>query len=204
MSKPDLLVDWRRFRNESARLQGLVSSLEPLSLNHRKLVAEIAMVRLFLLAENTVASVCAKLLCGAAYLDGRSPKRIVSASSKSNAENLMKQYGRKKPKRHLSWTQSREIRDNLKNTLQSLDPIFIVITNHGSMLTEMRYVRNHIVHNSDSSRLNFRKIVRNYYGGLKRGITPSILLLTDALGSPPLVEKYLAYYRIFIGDLVHA
>ncbi len=204
MPKPNLSVDWSRFQDKSARLKALVSSLKPLSLNHRKLVAEIVMIRLFLLCENTVASICTKLLCGADYIDGSSPKRIVSASSKSNAETLMKKYKRKRPKLHLSWTRSKEIRDNLKNTLQSADPLFLVVRNHGSILTEMRYVRNHIAHNSKSSRSDFRKVVRSYYGGLKQGVTPGLLLLTDALASPPLVEKYLVFYRLLIKELVRA
>ena len=195
-------VDWRVFQHETLQLEGLSSSLEPLALRHRKLVAEMIMVRLFLLGENTIRSVCEKLVCGANYLDGSSPKTIVSASSRSRAETLIKVHQRARPKHHLSWTQSREIRDNMQYTLGQGDPLFSVFTKNAGILTEMRYVRNHIVHNSNSTRRHFRNVVRAHYGGLKRGVTPGILLLTDALGTRPLVKRYIAYHRILIRDLV--
>lgn len=204
MSAVNIGVDWRVFQHETTQLQGLSSSLEPLALRHRKLVAEMIMVRLFLLGENTIRSVCEKLLCGAIYLDGSCPNITVSASSKSNAETLIRVYHRTRPKHQLSWTQSREIRDNMRHTLGQGDPLFSVFLRNAAILTEMRYVRNHIVHNSSSSLRDFRTVVRAHYGGLKRGVTPGILLLTDALGAPPLVKRYIAYYRVLIRDLVRA
>ena len=75
MTTPKLRVDERFFRTTSQRLQGLVPSLNTLAPGHRKLVAEIVMVRHFLLLENTLASVAAKILCGASYLDGTMPMR---------------------------------------------------------------------------------------------------------------------------------
>jgi len=65
---PRLEVDWRTCRLETQRIQSLVHSLAPLDPGHRKLVAEIAMIRLFLLIENTVASVAYKVLWGPAIL----------------------------------------------------------------------------------------------------------------------------------------
>ena len=202
MPKPNIVVDWNNFGAQTARLRQLISSISPLSVNHRKLVAEIVMVRLFLLTENTVGSICAKLLCGAHYLDGTAPQTMVQASSTSSARVAMLQFRRPNPKRQLSWTQSKEIRDNLKHTVQPSDPVFVVVRNHASELTEMRYVRNHIAHKNNTTRENFRKVIRQHYGGLKKGVTPGLLLLTNATGSPPLMAKYLAYCRIFVKDLV--
>ena len=202
MAVVSLEVDWRRFRDESERLEELASSMETLAVGHRKLVAEIIMIRLVLLAENTISSICMKLLSGADYLDGRRPKRMVAASSKAKAEALMKQFGRTKPTGHLSWLRSREIRRNLKYTLEPTDPLLAVVLNYGALLTDMTYVRNHIAHKSESSRRHFRDVVRKYYGGLKRGVTPGVLLLTEAFGKPVLVTKYIAYYRVLIRELV--
>lgn len=192
------------FLHESASLRDLVSSLSMLSPHHRKLVAEMIMIRLFLLGENSISLVCQKLVCGADYLDNSSPITFVTASSRSNAETLMKCYGRARPKHYLSWTRSNEINDNLKHTLKPDDPAFSVFSKNAALLTEMRYVRNHIAHRSDSTRRHFRKVVRQHYGGLKRGVTPDVLLLTGALGATPLLERYFAYYRIVLKDLVRA
>lgn len=202
MPTSKLEVDWRKFRQESWRLQSLLPSLDPIPPAHRKLIAEIVMVRLFLLVDNTVASIGTKILCGASYLDGMQPARIFTARSLSAATAAMKTHGRAKPKAYLSWTKSKEIRDNLTNTLSARDPFFSSTTNHGSLLTEMRYVRNQIAHGNSRSRVNFRKVVRQHYGGLKRGMTPGLLLLTEAFGLPCLLDRYIVSSRVMIKDLV--
>ena len=86
----------------------LIPSLSDLSPGHSKLVAEIAMVRLFLLAENTLASIGAKVLSGADYLDGTQPDRLLGAPSMAAAVAAMKSHGRSTSKNYLSWTTSTE------------------------------------------------------------------------------------------------
>ena len=204
MPKSSLSIDWRDFQTHSDRLQDLVNSLTPLSPLHRKVVAEIVMVRTFLLIENTIASVCAKLLCGADYLDGYVPRRLVSAASIPGARNLIRTHGRGKPKPNVSWTIPREIRDNLVYTLQPNDPLFLAISSHANTLTAMRYIRNHVVHKNRKSRDNFRKIVRMHYGGIKQGVTPGLLLLKDGFGGAPLIDQYLRQSRVLVRDFVRA
>src|SRR5207249_2455104 len=109
-------------------------------------------------------SVGAKLLCGATYLDATHPGRLVTARSMAGAVTAMKTHGRSKPKNYLSWTKSKDIQDNLSLTLDAVDPFFAVVTKHGSLLSEMRFVRNHIAHGNSGTRSNFRKVVRQYYG----------------------------------------
>lgn len=205
MPTPSLNVDWRRYQAETQRLQTLLPSLPALIPAHRKLVAEIVMVRLFLLIENTLASAGAKILCGANYLDATPPKILVSAArSMGAATTVMRLYGRKRPKRYLLWTKAQDIRDNLSQTLDSSDPFFTVISKHGSLLTEMRYVRNHIAHSNSGTRSNFRKVVSQYYGGLKQGVTPGLLLLTNALGSTVILDRYIVSSRVVVKDLLRA
>ena len=204
MAKPSLSIDWREFQADSNRLQGLVTSLTPLSPLHRKVVAEIVMVRAFLLVENTIASVCTKLLCGADYLDGYAPMRLVNAGSILGPRNLIRTHGRGRPKFNVSWTIPREVRDNLVHTLQSNEPLFQAIASHANTLTTMRYIRNHIVHKNRTSRDNFRKVVRMHYGGIKQGITPGLLLLKRGFGGAPLIDQYLRQSRVLVRDFVRA
>ena len=165
-------------------------------------MAEITLLRLFSLLENTLASVSSKLLCNAQYLDGTIPQRLVSATSSRSAQALMRSHGRRKPLGYLSWTQSKSIRQNLKNTLAPADPFFSTILTHAAWLTEIRYVRNQIAHSNAGTRENFRKVIRQHYGGLKRGVTPGVFLLTPALGPPGMLHRYLAQARVFIKDVV--
>ena len=104
----------------------------------------------------------------------------------------------------MSWGHASNISNNLKHTFDSSDPIFHALSIHAPMLTEVRYVRNHIAHSNDLTRDNFRKVVRSYYGGLRRGITPGVLLLTEAFGTPIPLQKYIRYLRVFIKDVVRA
>ena len=202
MARANLASDLSNFQNETRRLEDLIGSIERLSAAHRKIVAEIILIRLFLLAENTVESICLKLVCGAEYLDGSVPRRLVGAGSKAAAGTLIRQFGRTKARTKVSWGSSRDIRENLKHTMDPGDQVFGAIANYGGLLTEMRYVRNHVAHNNASTRGNFRKVVRNYYGGLRQGVSPGVLLLTRTWGMPVVLEKYLRHSRIMIKELV--
>jgi len=162
------------------------------------------MVRLFLLTENTVASAGAKMLCGAKYLDTTLPARLVTPRSIRAAITAMKAHGRTKPMTYLKWTKSKDIRENLSNTLDPRDPFFAAVTRHGALLTEMRFVRNQIAHSNSGTRSDFRKVVLQYYGGVKQGVDPGLLLLTDALGSPCVLERYIVSSRVVVRDLLRA
>jgi hypothetical protein len=162
------------------------------------------MVRFFLLAENTIASVGTKVLCGATYLDGVVPARLLPLKSMQGATQAMRTHGRTRPRHYLKWSNSKDIRDNLSMTLDLHDPLFTTVLRHASTLTEWRYVRNHIAHRNHGTRKDFQSVVRNYYGGLKQGVTPGLLLLTDAFGMPCLLERYIISSRVVVKDLVRA
>ncbi len=204
MPTPSLNVDWRSFQDASRRLQALLPTIAVLPPVYRKLVAEIVMIRLFLLLENTFASVAAKIVCGASYLDATLPARVFAARSMAAAVAAMKSHGRTKPKSHLWWARSSEIRANLQETLNSADPFFGVVSKHGSLLTEMRFVRNHIAHANTATRVNFRKVIVQYFGGRKKGVTPGLLLLTPALGPTCVLERYVISSRVLVRELLRA
>ena len=204
MPKPNISVDWRTFGLEASRLNHLVSSIDTLPAGHRKLVAEIVMIRLFLLLENNIASICAKLICGVDYLDGSTPVRLINVASIPSARSAMLTFGRKKQKSWLSWTRSRDIKDNLKFTMDSTDPVFTTVDKYGQLLSEMRHVRNRIAHKNRNTQENFRKVIRQHYGGVKQGVSPGVLLLTEALGPQRPMDRYIASCRILIKDLVRA
>jgi len=202
MAVPLLAVDSKEFSSQSLRLESLLISISVLPPNHRKLVAEIALVRLFLLVQNTIRSISAKILCGASYCDSSEPKCLVRSRTIRGAYDLMRSHSRSTPKKRLSWGESSEIRDNLELTLSETDPFFVTVMNHGTLLVDMRYIRNHIVHYNDTTLSHFRKMVRKHYGGLKQGITPGLLLLTTKLGTKPLLQQYLIESRVLIKSLV--
>ena len=202
MPMPQLMTNWNNCQRESKKLEDLVDAVNNLPPQYRKLVAEITMLRLAILVENSVSSICAKLVCGSPYMDGNYPKRLATPRSVSGAQSLMRNHGRTRARQNLRWLEGRDIRENIRHVLDQSDPVFIAIRNHSPMMTEIRYIRNHIAHRNSSSRENFRKVVRAHFGGVKRGISPGRLLLTRSLGSPFLLKKYLIWYRVLVRELV--
>lgn len=204
MRKPSLSVDWRECHSQTTALQSLAASLTPLGPHHQKLVAEIAMVRLFLMVDNLAASIGAKLLCGAAYLDGSSPKNLVAAHSMSGAYQLMRTHGRAKPTNALKWSQAKFIRENLEKTLDPTDQFFAALTRHGHIINQMRRVRNHIAHHNEGTAREFRQEVVARYGGPKKGMTPGLFLLSPGANGTRKLDEYIVSCRVIFKELVRA
>lgn len=204
MPIPSLKPDWVNFQNESGRLLSLSHSLSSLGPNHRKLVAEIVLLRLFLLTENTIASMCPKLLCGAAYMDNTMPKNLQTATNISKAKALISAYGRSKAVRYPKWSTAKFIKGNMKYTLDQSDPFFLSAQNHGQSLDEMRRVRNQIAHRSSSTREQFRQVVKKHYGGLKPGVSPGLMLISGALGPTTILSQYFGYCRVAVKEIARA
>lgn len=204
MSRPSLAVNWREVNDQTLALQKLIGSLVALSPAHQKLVAEVVMVRLFLLLDNTFRSSSAKLLCGAQYLDASQPKRLVQASSAARAIKLMKTHNRAKPKYKLSWTHANAITNNLLTTLDSSDPFFGAVTQHSAIIDQMRRVRNHIAHRNDGTGNEFRIEVTTRFGGAKRGMTPGLFLLLPTAQSQHKIDEYLIASRVIVRDVLRA
>ena len=200
----NLFDDLSFFSKECNRLNGLILSSGNLAIVHKKLVSEIIMIRLFLLGENTISSVCRKMLCGARYLDGTVPNTLVRASSPNNADTLMRTHGRRQGTGYLQWGAVSKIRGNIRYTIDNSDPFFLTLSNHNGRLDEMRFVRNHIAHRSRSTAINFRFVVRSHFGGLRRQIGPSVLLLRKNPSGRTQLEDYILQYGIIVRDLVRA
>ncbi len=190
------------FSAQTQALQNLVASLPQLSAMHQKLVAEIVLIRLCLLLENTLESACAKVLCGAQYLDSTSPQVLVTARSAAVAFSLMKKFGRSRPLTRLSWTRSKTIRKNMNKTLASGDALLACVSRYSNFFTEIRQVRNHIAHKSASSAVEFRKAVRRRYGALRHGMTPGFYLLHQGVSPLPKLAEYLITSRVLVRELL--
>jgi RNase P subunit RPR2 len=67
---PSLVNDYAEFRKETARLTSLLASATTLAPRHRKYIAEVALLRLAILIENSMKTVFCKLCCGATFIDG--------------------------------------------------------------------------------------------------------------------------------------
>jgi hypothetical protein len=192
------------FTVQNVALQSLLSSLSGLSTHHQKLLAEIALIRLCLLLENTIESACAKLICGANYLDQVSPLALATARSTGSALKLIQAFNRKEPLSLLKWNRAKTIRKNMNKVLAKGDPLFTCIGRHTNLINELRIIRNHVAHKSTSTTLEFRQSVVKRYGAARRGMTPGLYLLHPVGSKPPKLIEYLVSSRVFIRELLRA
>ena len=146
------LLSTSSFRNESARLAEWLASTATLAPAHRKLLAEIALLRLSILIENSMKQVFCKLICGALYMDGSEPVRLAPQRNAPAALSAMQSLNRRKARCTLPWNDGAEIRKNITHLIGSFDPCYRQLTTYAPFMTEIRYIRNHIAHRNEKSR----------------------------------------------------
>ena len=181
----------------------LLGSTLGLSPPHRKFIAEIALLRLAILIENSMKSVFCKLACSADYIDGSAPTLLSPQRNTPAAISSMQSFNRQKFRNSLPWNDGAEIRENIQFVIDPSDRCNQELKNYASFLTEIRWIRN--PHRNDNSRKNFVKLIRRYYGANVPGITCGNLLVSPRVSpTRPLLEKHIATANVMIKDIVRA
>lgn len=202
---PALQADHAAFRTETGRLTAILASTAVLAPAHRKFIAEIALLRLAILIENSMKSVFCKLTCGASYLDGSEPVVLARQRNVPAAISAMRNVGRAKTRSNLPWNDGSEIRENIRFVIDPSDRCHTDLITHASFLTDVRYIRNHIAHRNGGSRANFAKLIRRYYGARVPGVTCGNLLVSPRVSpARPLLETYIINANVMIKDIVRA
>lgn len=197
---PRLAVDYRDYGAETTKLLALHRSTGGIEATFQKLIAEIALLRMFYLLEMTFRAIACKVLCGGVYLDGSSALVLRRCATSAKAVSEMQRYSRERP-RDLRWTKTSDIKENLRHLIDPSDHLIRVFDQHGSFIDEVRRVRNRIAHNNPKARADFRVVVRRHYGAELNSVTPGALLLSTRR-APPLMEQYLLKSRILVKELV--
>ena len=202
---PSLTNDYHSFVSETNRIAGLLTSASALAPTHRKFIAEIALLRLSILIENSMKSVFCKLSCGATYIDGRSPTILAPQRNLPIAISAMQNLNRSKHRHTLPWNDGAEIRKNIEYIIDPSDGCHQHLKNYASFLIEIRWIRNHIAHKNDGTRRNFVKLIQRYYGAKVPGITCGNLLVSRRVSpTRPLLECYIITAKIMMKDIVRA
>ncbi len=117
----------------------------------------------------------------------------------------MQRLKRPKIRYNLPWNDGAEIRDNIQFVIDPTDACHQELKNYASYLTEIRWIRNHIAHRNDNSRVNFIKLIRRYYGAKVPGVTCGNLLLSPRVSpTRPLLERHIVTANVMIKDIVRA
>lgn len=184
------------------KLQALFEDVGYLRPRHRQLVAELMLVRLALTVENFNRMVVCKLCCGAPYMDGSAPALVLRQTSIERALGALRTTGMPTGKqRQLHWTDGPTIRESVEGIVDDSDPLYDRLRSHAATLTELRHVRNNIVHKNRTSRVNFQKVVTRYYGAKLRNITPGTLLTSDRFGPHALFTSMVIKARAMIREV---
>jgi len=171
----------------------------------RALIADIAMIRLFLLIENHLDFIAIKILAGAPYLDGTTALRTSNPASMKAARVDMLRLHRKQPLRYLKWTNATDCKKNIQHTISSNDPLFGTLSRHDLVFQQMRAVRNHVAHGTTDTRNKYRAAIRPYWGQVNPyRSSGSYLLSAPPLQSRSLLEIFTISARTFIKETVRA
>lgn len=201
MATPKLEVTSRKADAMLDVLDGYRADSLSIDIKYQYFIAEVIMLRLFSVLEQTIEEVAYKLVAGGKYLNGNNPVLSVTANSVAGARTLLLNHGRSRPVQNLKWTKSQYIRQSVQHVIDVSDAYVVNAQVHGSKIDEMRKVRNHLAHRNTSTRREYNRVIRNIYGANIRLQTGPFLISTKRTAMAN-IERYIRESRIIIDDLI--
>lgn len=202
-----LQTDYDQFSIVAAKILATSEKSSDLDLEYRKLIAETLLLRLFYELDGCVEEVILKLVRGCAYLDGSHPK-LICAPFKS--KDAARQHILKKSKSYyLEWTTIGKINKNLNGILDPADHFITTRTVYNGIYEDMRNVRNHVAHNTSSTKQRFSPVVQRIYSSTA-GISAAKFLLSPRVavagytGKENILEQYIRWTKVFVKVLIKA
>jgi hypothetical protein len=199
-----LQPDYARFGIITTALLDINQRAKGLDVAYQKLIAETLMLRLFYELDQCVEGVILKLIRGVPYLDGSTPLLMIGAF---RSQDAARQYIiRTKRQNYLEWTTLPKITRNLTGILDLTDHFMVTRSTFDGVYEDMRHVRNHVAHNSASTRAKFASVVQKVYL-VTAGINAAKFLLSQRTavvgytGSDMVVAQYIRWSRVFVKAL---
>lgn len=200
MPAPKLQTTIRNSRQRINKLIGYWSLSGCLEAKYQHFIAEMIMLRLFSIFEDSVAEIACKLASGAVYVNGCSPVLAAQSRSIAGARALFLSHGRADPVQNLKWTKSRYIRESVQHVISTADPFISSAQRNGNVINEMRKVRNALAHNTTSAKTDFRDVVRLTYGA-NVNITPGAFLSSTRRTPVCNLDRYLLSTKALLVDM---
>lgn len=190
-----------RANKDIRRLEDILSSVGGLDAKYQFLIGEVVMLRLFATLETTFEEIALKLCCNASYLNGVTPNLLVTSKSIVSARSSMISFGRGANKlRYLKWTRKDDIFKNLKFLMVLNDPFLNYIDIHSASFNEMRKVRNHVAHISNSTRVEYKSVIRRIYSTDIRMPVGAFLMSTKRHSLSNII-RYIQISKVIIHDI---
>ena len=201
MPRVSLNTTFTRAQNDIAILENYISQVESLSIRYQHFVGEVVMLRLFAIYEQTTKEFALKLACNGTYRNGDFPRIHHQCKSLEDAADQMAIFGRAKPVQ-LKWTKARYVRESVQHVLDVTDRFTSEIRNHGTLINEMRIVRNHVAHRTESTRREFAKVVRRQYGAAAK-LTSGSYLVSTKRHAQSNIRRYIKSVRALLNVISH-
>jgi len=181
-------------------LNGYRSDSRSLEAKYQFFIAEIIMLRLFSIMEDSISEMAFKIAAGAKYLNETSPTLLCKANSVAGSRTLMLNYGRTKPIQNLKWTKSKHIKDSVEHVIDINNGYILYAQIHGAVIDEMRKVRNYIAHKSQSSKNDYKCVVRQTFGANSK-IVPGAFLTSNKRSNTSKIDYYIMTSKIILNDM---
>ena len=131
-----------------------------LSAEMQGFVAEMLLLRLFSILETCIRDVAIKVACGTPYRNGINSTPTIRCKSVNDAIEKFKNEGREKSIQNLRFANVSQTNESIKYVINEREPFRVTLSKYGSIYEEMRCVRNHIAHRTQSTSINYKKIVK--------------------------------------------
>lgn len=200
MPKVSILTSYNKSISDIAILAGYNVNSKVLDAKYQYMISEVLMLRLFSILEFTMSEVALKLSCGASYQNGTNPIVLKSCKSVQDAHSNMLSYNRTKPLIYLQWTKASFVKESIKHVLDIRDKFYSNVAIYGSLINEMRIVRNHIAHRSNSTKKEYKTLLIRLYGGNPK-LTVGAFLTSTNRNPLPNLDRYIASIRIILNDI---
>jgi hypothetical protein len=130
------------------------------------LIFELAFLKIFIAWEQFLENTFIRYMCSASSLSGKRPTRIVSVR---HLDDALRVICGERP--YADWTSVEVVVDRANRFFDSGEPYATPLQSAAVELTNMRRIRNHIVHHSNKSRDDFNRLLVNVYGFRPQGMT---------------------------------
>lgn len=154
----------------------------------RDLVVKQAFISVVTQWEHFLEDTAIAYSLGEASLQGQHLEKYILPIDADHANRLIKGSAI-----YPDWSDLKKVKDIVKTLFKDGEPYLSAINGFSSKYTEIKKVRNIIVHNSIKSQDEFNTLVRNALATSAVGISPVDFLLSPKGKEPPFYKKYITY-----------
>lgn len=202
MVRPSITAVYNKAILSLSRIKKSMQESQSLPASMQGFVAEILMLRLFSILEESVRETACRVACGVAYRNGAIAAPIRRCNNLNDALNQFKTYNRRRPLQCLRFTNVSQTNDSVKYVISNREPFLVKLSLHSADFDEMRKVRNHIAHRYKNTYQDYKRIIIHRYGAYIRQ-TPGVFLISTARSTRSKIEEYYIKIKVIINDITN-